>query len=152
METPIQTTSENNFDSNRADKFSLKRVLKITGVIVLAAAVIAGGYFFITSRLVKVAWASAVLDEHQPYSTCYELPFYEQVQSQLSKHADILDKLKQTGAEIEPEKIECSGYPGGIVFLKGDLQISYKTHQQRRQIEKIIGDNFFGIAYRGNKS
>ena len=131
-------------------ELSWKRVLKTVSLIVLASAAAGGVYFIVTFRPVKIAWASLVLDNREHFFTCEQLPFYPQVQKALSVHADVVANLKGAGAfEVKPNLIKCKNFEGGIEFMKGDIEIDYSTHQQRQAVEKLIGDNFFGIPYRG---
>jgi len=74
------------------------------------------------------------------------------VEKSLKAHQDVVEQLKQAGAtEIKGAEIKCKGFEDGLVFVKGEIEIHYNSHGQRVAIEKIIGDNFFGIAYRGVK-
>jgi hypothetical protein len=130
--------------------FSWKRIGKIILFFLILAGILAGVWFAAMSRPVKIAWASVVLDNREHYLDCYSLPFYPQVEKALKEHADIAEKLKQLGAgEVLPQENKCKGWQGGIEFIKGDILIKYSSHSQRLAIEKLIGDNFFGIPYRG---
>ena len=129
---------------------SLKRIAKVAGVTVLSCALFVAVFFLISSRRFQIAWASAVYDRHEHYLDCYGLAFYPQVQKALAQHADVVKKLKSAGAEqVTANEIKCQGFVGGIQFVKGDILITYSSRSQRQAIEKIIGDNFFGIPYRG---
>ena len=131
-------------------KFSFLRVNKILlGALVLIG-VLVGGSFLASSRTVKIAWASIILDNREHYLDCYSLPFYPQVEKALADHADIVEKIQALGTEqVNAVQIKCKGWDGGIEFIKGDILIEYSTHNQRAAIEKLVGDNFFGIPYRG---
>lgn len=131
-------------------KFSWLRIAKMVLIVVLIIGAAAGLGVAAVSRPVRIAWASWVLDNHENYLGCYDLPFFPQVEKALSRHADVAEKLKQLGAyRVSAEKISCKGWDEGIELTKGDILIQYNTHAQRLAIEKQIGDNFFGIPYRG---
>ena len=130
---------------------AIKNIAKIVGFAVAMAGLFVAIFFLMTWRPFHIAWASWVLDEHQHYMDCYELPFYAEAEKALKVHADVVESLKQAGATLEPKELKCQGYEEGLVFLKGEIEIRYSTHKQRLAIEKMIGDNFFGIAYRGVK-
>jgi len=129
--------------------FSWGRVIKIVSFVVLAGAAFGGGYFLAGYRPVKVAFASLILDRHENYLLCEQLPFLDAVNDEMAKHADVITKMRNLGAtSITTEKISCpSGL--GFYFVKGDMVVAYGSRQQREAIEHLIGDNFFGIAYRG---
>jgi hypothetical protein len=132
------------------NNFSWLRIGKIVLIVLVLAGVLVGGWFLATSRPVKIAWASLMFDRRENYLDCYSLPFYPQVQKALNNHSDIVQKLKLAGGgQVTGEQIPCTGWAGGIQFIKGDIVISYQSRQQRQAVEKLIGDNFFGIAYRG---
>jgi hypothetical protein len=132
------------------NNFSWKRIGKVAGVIFLVFAAAASIYFLINARQVKIAWAAVVLNRHEYYLACEGLPFYPQVQKAMSEHGDIVDKLKAAGAaSVQAEQINCPNYDNTMYFIKGDMLITYQTRSQRQAIEKLIGDNFFGIPYKG---
>ena len=132
--------------------FSFKRVGKTILIIVIGCVFVTGIVLAVISRPVKIAWASIIYNRREHYWSCEELPFYPQVQKALIVHADVVEKLKAAGASgVEAEKKECTNFEGGIVFIKGDIGISYGSRGARSAIEKIIGDNFFGIPYRGRE-
>ncbi len=129
---------------------SLKSIGKVLGFIIFLAVLFAAVFSLMTSRKFHIAFQSLVFDSRQHYFGCYELPFYPEVQKALADHGDIIEQLKQVGAtEVKPNEIKCRGFQEGLVFIKGDIEIWYSTRKQRVEIEKIIGDNFFGIPYRG---
>jgi hypothetical protein len=131
--------------------FSWKRIFKIVGIIVLAGLVAAGIYFFVTWRPVKIVWASLIYDRRENFVDCQHLPFYPQVEKAFLAHGDIVQKVRQIpGVEnFYFVKIECKIYDGGTTFLKGQGELEYKKRSAKNSAEKIIGNNFFGIPYRG---
>lgn len=132
--------------------FSWRRIFKAIFICIIVTGIIAGVYFGLKSKQFKIAYASFILDNREHYTDCYGLPFFPQVEKAITEHGDIIDKLKAVGAEsVTAEKLVCKGWDGGIELVKGDLLIHYNTHENREDIEKLIGDNFFGIPYRGEK-
>jgi hypothetical protein len=131
-------------------KFSWKRISKTVCIIVLIFSVVASVYFVLNLRPVKIRLASWFLDNREHYTPCEILPFLPQVKKELVKHADVVDKIKSLGAfDVSAHEIKCYMLDGKNYFPKGEIVISYGTHAQRKAIEKLIGDNFFGIPYRG---
>lgn len=133
----------------KASKFSWKLVGKIILVVVIIGALLGTGYFLFNFRPAKIAFMSLVSDDHEHYLPCEELPFLAQVQKALNQHADVVNKLKELGAfEVSAVENKCPSL-GGFYFIKGDILIQYETHSQRLAIESLIGNNFFGIPWRG---
>lgn len=131
-------------------KFSWLRIVKITGVILIIAAVLGGGYAVATSRKGKIIMASWTADNREHFLPCEDLPFYTQVKKALREHGDVAETIgKISGAEVQAREIKCQIVPGGMEYIKGDIGIYYSSHDQREQIEKLIGDNFFGIPWTG---
>ncbi len=131
-------------------QFSWKRILKTVGIIVLIFSLLASAYFVLNLRPVKIRLASWFLDNREHYMPCEILPFLPQVKKEMVKHADVVDKIKTLGAfDVSANEIKCYMLDGKNYFPKGEIVISYDTHAQRKAIEKLIGDNFFGIPYRG---
>jgi len=131
-------------------QFSWKRIFKVVGVIVLAGIVTAGIYFIASLRVVKIAWASAIHDSREHYLPCEQLPFYEEVQKDFKVHQDVINQLQNLGGfNISAHEVDCPSSVSAFAFIKGDMEIDYHNRNQRFAIEKLIGDNFFGIPYRG---
>ncbi len=131
-------------------EFSWKRVAKVVGVIVGAAAVCAGVYFLVNYRPAKILYYSVVKDDREHFLPCEQLPFYPQVTRALARHQDMVAKLKNAGAlEVLGQETNCASSAGGMYFIKGDILIQYHSRAQRSAIQKLLGDTFFGIPYRG---
>lgn len=153
----MKNNSDDIIDSEKPEQlieqkpeFSWKRIAKIVLVIVVIGAALGGVYFLANVRQVKVAWAAMVFDRHENYFNCYQLPFLPEVQKAIVQHGDIIDKMKVLGASsVTAEEIKCPSVDGSMYFIKGDMVVEYANRSQRQDIEKLIGDNFFGIAYRG---
>src|ERR1700690_3475844 len=131
--------------------FSWKRIFKVVGVVVLAGIIVTGIYLTANLRPVKIAWASMVHNRIEHELSCYDLTFYPHVQKVFADHADIAAKVKNLPGvtDFAPENIHCENYEGNGYFVKGDLVLTYQNRAARQAAEKILGKNFFGIAYRG---
>ena len=86
-----------------------------------------------------------VYDNKNHYLPCEKLPTEAEVRKIVQEHQDVVQAIEQVnagfvGMEIQPS---CAG--------KADLLIWYASHENRLEIERIIGgDTFFGIPYRLN--
>jgi len=130
-------------------KFSWKRVGKVIVGILLLLAVILGLWVLVTAAPVKAEWDSVVLDERNQYMPCEQLPFYRQGMTAISNHQDMLDKVRAAGASsVTLVEVKCMT-DSNFFFIKGDLIIDYKNRQARSAIEKLLGNDFFGIPYIG---
>jgi hypothetical protein len=131
-------------------RFFWLRIAKLVLIFVLIAALCGGLWFGVNSRNAKIAWASLILNNHEHYLPCEQLPFFPEVQKSLLKHQDIVNEIKQLGGyDVSASEIKCPSVDGKLYFIKGDILIQYHSRNQRMAIEKLIGDNFFGIPYRG---
>jgi hypothetical protein len=86
-----------------------------------------------------------VYDNKNHYLPCKKLPPEAEVRTIVQDHQDVIQAIERVnpgfvGVEIDTS---CAG--------KADLLIWYGTHENRLEIERIIGgDTFFGIPYRLN--
>ena len=133
--------------------FSWIRIAKIVGIIVLAGGIVAGIYLAVTSRPVKIIWASAVYNRRENFLACENLSFYPQVQQTFILHAAVAAKVKAVAgvADFYPELNKCKIVDGGTEFFKGQAVLVYRNRTARKQAEQIIGKDFFGIPYRGEQ-
>ncbi len=131
--------------------FSWLRIGKIISVILIIAAIVAGIYFFANWRPVKIAWADLIHNRRETFLDCEELPFYPQVDKAFSQHQGIVNKVKAVSGVMgfAPEELKCKIFDGGTEFIKGDVVLTYNSRAAKTETEKILGKDFFGIAYRG---
>ncbi len=80
-------------------------------------------------------------DNKELYLSCGELPTTEKVEATFTDHADTVQEINSIGNISIVHSENCMG--------KSYVEIQYGSHGQRNQIEKIIGDTFFGIPWRG---
>ena len=133
--------------------FSWKRVGKVVGVIVFIGVIVGGGYLAAISRKGQILIADWTKNNRENFLACEDLPFYAQVQKALTQHQDVVIKIEQIkGSKVIAREIKCKIIEGGNEFVKGDIEISYNSRAERRQIEELIGNNFFGIPWRGKQT
>jgi hypothetical protein len=125
----------------------------LTFIIFLLVATLGALVFIKNPRPYKIAWASIVLNNKEHFMLCDNLPFYPQVETSLVLHRDVVDKLKKIEGvvDVKPVLNKCYTVDGKGYYNKGDILIDYKSRQARQDVAKLIGDNFFGIPYRGHK-
>ena len=133
----------------KSEKFSLPRVLKVLLGILILFLIGFGSFYIFTIRTVKVFLTDQLFHQRMTYLSCYDMPFYEQVQKVYSSHAKDVESLKKLGAkEVDAIETDCSGWAGGLTFVKGDILIVVATNDQRKQVEKYLEKDFFGMPYR----
>lgn len=123
--------------------------MTILPVVIIALAW--GLYWLVNFRPAKIAWASLRYGNTEHFLACENLPFFVQVEKAMDDHADVVEKLKNTAGvkSVSAKEIRCSIVPGGIEFIKGEMLLEYENRTAQSGIRKLIGDNFFGISYRG---
>ena len=87
--------------------------------------------------------AGTIYDNRAIFLSCDELPDLSDVKSIMEQHNQVIQEIKN----IDPENIEITidnSCPG-----KGSLVIYYPSHNDRTQIEELLGVSFFGIPYKG---
>lgn len=96
-------------------------------------------------KIVGRVYVSLILDSKEHFLSCEELPSADKVKQIMDEHQDILQKIKQ----VKPGSIFVNRGDYEKCVDKSDIVISYPSHQNRLEIEKIInGKTFFGIPYR----
>jgi len=90
-------------------------------------------------------WLDNLLyDNYNHYLKCEDLPSINEVNSIIQAHRNILDGIDQLAPGIVGWQVEepCAG--------KGNILFWYGSHDQRNQIEEMIGSeiDFFGIPIR----
>ncbi len=87
-----------------------------------------------------------ILDNKNHYVPCDKLPDKKMVERVMKEQQAKIKEIEN----IAPDRIFISMGDGGRnCENKADIVIYYGSHNQRKQIKKIIGGNtFFGIPYR----
>jgi len=119
---------------------------KITiGFLVLIAIVCLGAVIIETqTNVIRRLYDNLILDNQGHYLSCEELPAETQVLAILEQHQDTIQAIEDVNPGLVGVEVDSSTCTG-----RADLVIWYASHQNRLEIEKIIGsDTFFGIPYR----
>jgi hypothetical protein len=96
------------------------------------------------TKIIRRLYDNYVLDNRDHYLPCEELPTETDVLSVLQQHQDVARAIEAVNPGLVGIDVDASTCPG-----KADLVIWYATHQNRLEIENIIGrDTFFGVPYR----
>lgn len=113
----------------------------IVGLLLICAVVaLVETQFHILQR----SYDNFVMDNRNHYLSCNDLPTTSEVERIVEKHQDVIQQIQQVAPGFVGVEIDASQCDG-----KADLIFWYGTHQQRVDIEDIIGDEtFFGIPYR----
>lgn len=84
---------------------------------------------------------------------CESLPFYATVEKQFKIRADLVKKVKSVPGVVDfyPEQITCKIYDGGLEFIKGDAALIYSSRSAKNKAREILGKDFMGLPYRGEK-
>lgn len=109
----------------------------------LAVLILTIGFEYQTKSIRKTI-ADVIYDNREHYLSCEELPALSEVEQVVEEHQNLIQEIEQ----VNPGFIFVS-----IISLcpgKGEIFIEYPSHQNRLQIEELIGDEtFFGVPYRG---
>jgi hypothetical protein len=96
------------------------------------------------TKFFRRAYDEIVLDNHNHYLPCQQLPSEAEVRRMMEDQQDVIKKIEQINpgfVGVEMDTSSCSG--------KADILFWYGTHEDRILIEDIIaGDTFYGIPYR----
>jgi hypothetical protein len=127
----------------------MKKVYLI--LLVISVVLAAGALAYSSQREIKAAWAGLVKNNREHYLSCQELPFYPQVEQALADHRDIAEQARQIPGvlAVRGQESRCASYDRAYYFIKGDIVVEYQSRQSRQAVEKLFGDSFFGIPYRG---
>ncbi|MBW4647512.1 MAG: hypothetical protein KME06_02250 [Kastovskya adunca ATA6-11-RM4] len=75
---------------------------------------------------------------------CNKFPDVASVEKTLSEQAQVVNQIKSVHPGFVDIKVdEAEDCPG-----KARIEILHATEQDRKKIEQIIGDTFFGVPYR----
>lgn len=117
-------------------------------LLIVAAALVAcvgiAMFACVKTNALRHAYNELVLDNKDHFLSCDELPPVAEVERVVQEHQDVIEKIEQVNPGQIFVDVDTTTCPG-----KADLVISYPTHQNRLEIERIIGgDRFFGVPYR----
>ncbi len=98
----------------------------------------------VQTKFIRRIYDEIVLDNHNHYLSCEQLPSEAEVRQVMSDHQDVIEKIEQINPGFVGVEIDNSICPG-----KADVLFWYGTHEDRLLIEDIIaGESFYGIPYR----
>ena len=96
------------------------------------------------TKIVRRFFDNRVYDNWNHYLPCEELPTEAEAIAIIQQHQDIIQVIERVNPGLVGVEVDSSTCPG-----KADLVIWYASHQNRLDIENIIGsDMFFGAPYR----
>ena len=116
--------------------------------IVLIVVVVCLGLFVVEAqtKVLRRAWDDSVLDNQNHYLPCDKLPTEAEVDRVVQEHQNIIEAIEKVNPGLVGVEIDSTTCPG-----RADLLIWYASHENRLEIEKIMGDDtFFGVPYRLN--
>jgi hypothetical protein len=114
-------------------------LLLLTLVICMAAIAVEA-----RTKIARRFYDNFVMDNWNHYLPCEELPTEAEVRKIVQQHEDIVQLIERLNPGLVGVDVDSSTCPG-----KADLVIWYGTHQNRIDIENILGsDMFFGVPYR----
>lgn len=95
------------------------------------------------TKILRHAIDNFVYDNKEHYLPCEKLPTELDVRRTVQEHQDVIQAIEKVNPGFVGVEIDTS------CADKADLLIWYASHENRLEIEKIIGsDTFFGIPYR----
>ena len=125
----------------------MSKSLKIITIVSIVVVVCLG--LFVLESQTKVlhrAYDNFVLDNENHYLPCDKLPMEAEVSRVVQEHQNIVEAIERVNSGLVGVEIDGTTCPG-----RADLLIWYASHENRLEIEKIIGDDtFFGVPYRLN--
>jgi hypothetical protein len=119
---------------------SRKIGLIIGGVVIVIVAFV---IVELTTHVIGKWVNSTVYDNRVHYVSCEKLPALSEVESLMEEHQDVIQQIEDIHPGFTKVNVD-SSCPG-----KGSLVIEYASHEDRTQIEALIGDTFFGVPWKG---
>ncbi len=96
------------------------------------------------TKVLRRAFDNFVMDNKNHYLPCDKLPTEAEVDRVVQEHQNIIEAIEKVNPRSVGVEIDSTTCPG-----RADLLIWYASHEDRLEIEKIIGDDtFFGVPYR----
>lgn len=119
---------------------SRKTGLIIGGMVIVIVALV---IVELTTHVIGKWVNSTVYDNRVHYVSCEKLPALSEVENLMAEHQDVIRQIE----DIHPGVIRV--YVSTPCPGKGSLVIEYASHEDRMQIEALIGDTFFGVPWKG---
>ena len=116
----------------------------IVTIIVIVTLCLGALFVEVRTKIIRRALDDLIYDNKNHYLPCDKLPTEAEVNQVVQEHQNIVEAIKKVNpglVGVEIDSTTCSG--------RADLLIWYASHENRLEIEKIIGDDtFFGVPYR----
>lgn len=85
-----------------------------------------------------------IYDNKNHYLPCKKLPTQDEVEKIIAEHQNVIEEIEAVNPGLVGVEIDTATCQG-----KADIIFWYASHENRLEIEDIIGDEtFFGIPYR----
>ena len=129
--------------------FAMSKSWKTTAIVTIIVTLCLGALFVeAQTKIIRRALDDLIYDNKNHYLPCDKLPTEVEVNQVVQEHQNIVEAIKKVNPGLVGVEIDSTTCPG-----RADLLIWYASHENRLEIEKIIGDNtFFGVPYRlGNR-
>lgn len=111
-------------------------ILILLGILIVAE---------VRTHFIKKWISDVVYDNRVPYLRCEELPSLADAEQTVAAHQDVIEQIEA----IHPGHIRVYVSSDSSCPEKGMLVIEYASHDDREQIEALIGETFFGIPWKG---
>jgi len=121
----------------------MSRLISKIGLPVMIIVIILGIGVEYKTHFFKKMIADVVYDNRLHGVICEELPALSEVEQIVEEHRDSIKEIENVNPGFIFVKVE-SPCPG-----KGIIVIEYASHQDRLRIEKLIGETFFGVPWKG---
>lgn len=123
------------------NKSNKGRIIWIMILILLGILIVAE----VRTHFIKKWISDVVYDNRVPYLRCEELPSLTDAEQTVAAHQDVIEQIEA----IHPGHIRVYVSSDSSCPEKGMLVIEYASHDDREQIEALIGETFFGIPWKG---
>ncbi len=125
--------------------FAMSKSWKTTAIVTIIVTLFLGALFVeAQTKIIRRALDDLIYDNKNHYLQCDMLPTEAEVNQVVQDHHDIVEAIKKVNPGLVGVDIDSTTCPG-----RADLLIWYASHENRLEIEKIIGDDtFFGVPYR----
>lgn len=116
----------------------------IVTIIVIVTLCLGALFAEVRTKIIRLALDDLIYDNKNHYLPCDKLPTEAEVNQVVQEHQNIVEAIKKVNPGLVGVEIDSTTCPG-----RADLLIWYASHENRLEIEKIIGGNtFFGVPYR----
>ena len=121
-----------------------RKTTTVFTIIVLVTLCLGALFVELQTKIIRRALDDLVYDNKNHYLPCDKLPTEAEVNQVVQEHQNIVEAIKKVNPGLVGVEIDSTTCPG-----RADLLIWYASHENRLEIEKIIGDDtFFGVPYR----